>query len=474
MTMSERSDDIGAVLRAQRAHRWTMARTTAVERIERLTRLRDHVWERREDIHGALWDDFHKSSAEADITEIYPTLAEINHTIRHLESWMRPKPVKAPKMLLGTSSEVRYEAKGVVLVLSPWNYPINLLLNPLIAAISAGNCAVIKPSSKVPRTASLVKELISELFPPEEVAVFLGSSAVANELLTHKFDHIFFTGSTRVGRLVMAAAAKHLTPVTLELGGKSPAIVDESADIELAAERILWGKLINAGQTCIAPDFVLVQEGARDRFVARAREVIEERFGLSEEARRQSPSLCLLNNERHARWLREQLRATLDQGDELLFGGESDPEARYFEPTLVGTRDEKTPIMEEELFGPVLPILTFGTLEQAIGIVRNRPKPLALYVFSRDDASIERVLCETTSGGSCVNNVIVHLANPDLPFGGVGDSGMGRYHGFRGFQELSNERSVLRQKRPDTVRYFYPPYTSRVKKLIELATRFMS
>ncbi len=472
--MTVPTEQIQRVLELQRRHRWTMARTTAAERIRRLRRLRDVIWGRRAELHRALRDDFRKNATEADITELYPFVAEVDHAIRHLPRWMKPQRVKTPRMLAGTHSRILHEAKGLVLILSPWNYPLNLLLNPLVAAIAAGNCAVIKPSSKVPHTAALSRELLAEVFPEQEVAVFEGSSAVADALLAEPFDHVFFTGSTRVGRKVMRAAAEHLTPVTLELGGKSPVIVDRSADLDRTAERVLWGKFVNAGQTCVAPDYVLIHESIAERFVARARRVLEDRFGRDAAARRESPSYCRLVSQRHAAGLQDLLQRAVDHGARVEFGGTIDPEARYLEPTLLGGVTEDSPVMEDEIFGPILPILTYRSLDEAIRIVRARPKPLALYVFAGDDAVVDRVLAETTAGGSCVNSVILHLANPDLPFGGVGTSGMGRYHGFRGFQELSNERAVLRQGWLDTLRFFYPPYTDRVDKTIRLAMRYMS
>lgn len=472
--MTVPSEEISRVLDEQRQHRWTMARTTATQRIDRLNRLRDAVWTRRSEIHRALHDDFRKNPAEADLTELYPFFAEVEHAVHHLPRWMKPQRVKTPRMLAGTSSTIRYEAKGQVLILSPWNYPLNLLLNPLVAAISAGNCAVIKPSSKVPHTAALSRKLIADVFPEREVAVFEGSSAVADELLTQPFDHIFFTGSPRIGRKVMRAASEHLTPVTLELGGKSPVIVDRSADLDRTAERVLWGKFVNAGQTCVAPDYLLIHESVAAPFVAKARRVLEDRFGRDAAARRESPSYCRLVSRRHATVLQELLRSAVEQGARVEFGGESDPEMLYLEPTLLGGVTEDSPIMADEVFGPILPMLSYRSLDKAIGIVQARPKPLALYVFSRDRAVVDRVLSETTAGGTCVNSVMLHLANPDLPFGGVGASGMGRYHGFRGFQELSNERAVLRQGWLDTLRFFYPPYTDKVEKTIQRAMRFMS
>jgi len=466
---------IEAIYRKQEANRWRMAATTAAERAARLRRLRDALWARRPELQRALWEDFRKPAAETDLTEVLPVVAEINHTVRHLSRWMRPRSVKTPLLLMGTKSRIRCEARGLVLILSPWNYPVNLLLNPLVAALAAGNCVLLKPSGKVPRTVRFLATLIADLFPPEEVALVEGGHETADALLEMRFDHIFFTGSPAVGRHVMAAAARHLTPVTLELGGKSPAIVDGTADIAKAAERIIWGKCLNAGQTCVAPDYLLIQEDRLEAFLVEARRVIESRYGVDAAARIASPDFSRLVSEGHQRRLAALLEAAVAQGARIAFGGAGDAAERYIEPTLVTGMTVDSPLMGEELFGPVLPILTFSGLYEAIDVVRTGERPLALYLFSKEREAVERVLAGTSAGGSCVNGLILHLANPDLPFGGVGQSGMGSYHGFTGFRALSHERSVLTQGRLlDGLRLFYPPYTGRVGRLLELAVKYLS
>jgi len=470
----DQSEEIRRVYELQRANRWNMARTTAEQRIARLRRIKDALWDRRAELHRALFDDFGKNPGEADLTEVLPVIAEIKHAIKHLARWMKPVPVGTPTLLFGTRSEVRREAKGLVLILSPWNYPINLLFNPLVATLAAGNTAIIKPSSKVPHTAAFIGRFFAELFPREEVAVFEGGVAVANELLERRFDHIFFTGSPRIGKVVMAAAARHLTPVTLELGGKSPVIVDSAADVQKAAERVMWGKFLNAGQTCVAPDYLLIHEDRLQPFLTEARAVLERRYGATSEERRQSGSFCRVVSRQSHQWLERLLEVSVARGAQVAFGGGSDPEQRYLEPTLLTDVEWDSPIMEEEIFGPILPILTYRDLDRALAEIRAREKPLALYVFSEDQKAIERVLSNTTAGGTCVNSMVIHLANPNLPFGGVGQSGMGNYHGEFGFRNLSHERAVLRQGRIDVLRLFYPPYTSRVKQVIEKAARFLT
>lgn len=465
--------DFRAVFELQRANRWRLANSSAADRIEKIARLRDAIWARRSEIHQAISDDFRKAPVETDITEVYPVLSEINHMVKHLEQWMRPVPVRGTLAMLGTRSEVRYEARGQVLILSPWNYPFSLFVIPLVAAIGAGNSVIAKPSSKVPATARFLKRLMADLFDEAEVAVFEGSSAVADALLDLPFDHVFFTGSPKVGRHVMAAASKHLASVTLELGGKSPAIVDRTADPRTAAERILWGKFINAGQTCVAPDYVLLHESLRGRFLDEARQVLAHRYGSSDEQRRACPDFCRVVSDDRLETLDRLLREAVDAGAKIEVGGDVDPAQRYLGPTILSGVRPDSPIMGEEIFGPILPIIDFGSTDDVLRIVNSFEKPLALYVFSRDDQVIEQVLTNTTSGGACVNQVVAHVANHYLPFGGVGNSGIGNYHGFYGFRAMSHERALLRQGRLDSLKSFYPPYTRAVKTLVALAMKYL-
>lgn len=468
------ADEIRRVYEKQQENRWNMASTTALDRIERLKKLMDALWERRSGLHQALYDDFKKHPAEADLTEILPVMAELKHFMKHLEDWMRPVRVKSPILLFGTRSEIRYEPKGLALILSPWNYPVNLLLNPLAAALAAGNCIMAKPSSKVAHTARFLKTLLSDLFPEEEIALFEGGSAVSDELLKLKFDHIFFTGSPAVGKTVMTAAARHLTPVTLELGGKSPVIVDETADVQKAAERIMWGKFLNAGQTCVAPDYVLIHQDRLGSFIERSKSVLAARYGADAASRRANPSYCRMVSRNSLERLLGLLEASVENGAKIEFGGSSDLEDRYLEPTLLGGVEASSPIMQEEIFGPILPILTFQSLEQSVRLVQSMEKPLAMYIFSNNPANIRYILSQTSAGGGCINAVVLHLANPGLPFGGIGQSGMGNYHGYFGFRAFSHERSILHQGRLDNLKWFYPPYTKRVKTLIKTASKKLS
>jgi len=467
------SEELRRLFELQRGNRWRVATLSTEERIKRLLKLREAIWAKREEIHRAVWEDFRKSPEEIDITEIFPILSEINHTVRHLRQWMKPTRVGTPWALLGSRSEVRCEPKGMVLILSPWNYPINLLFNPLVAAMSAGNCVIIKPSSKVAATARFLKSFFDEFFPEEEIALVEGDSGVANELLELPFDHIFFTGSPRIGKVVMTAAAKHLASVTLELGGKSPVVADQTADPVKLAHRVMWGKLVNAGQTCVAPDYLLIHQSLLAPFLEQAVSVVKARFGETDEQRKANPDFCRIVSVDQVKNLRRLVDETVAAGAKLELGGDMDPSQRYIAPTILTGVTEDSPIMQEEIFGPILPIITFSSLDEAIRIIRSKDKPLALYIFSSDDSAVEKIISQTTAGGSCVNAVMLHLANPDLPFGGVGNSGMGNYHGYFGFRALSHERAILRQGWIDTLKSFYPPYTDTVRGRIKLMMKHL-
>ncbi len=453
---------------AQAANRWTVSRRSAKERVERLVRLRDAIRARKDELCAAVQGDFGKHPTEAEVTEVHPILEELAVAIRDLPRWMRPRRAGTPLPLLGSRSRVVYEPKGLVLVLSPWNYPFFLALGPVVSALAAGNCVVLRPSDKTPRTARFIHDLLGSVFPEDEVAVLVGSRAVADALLDLPFDHVFFTGSPAVGRKVMAAAAKHLASVTLELGGKSPALVDETADVDAAAERIAWGKFINAGQTCVAPDYVLVHASVADRFAAALARTVERFYGPTEEARLGNPDFASLVDSASCARLDRAVRDTLAAGARLVVGGRTDPEARRMTPTVLADVPDGSAIMADEIFGPVLPILTYRTLDEAIASIRGRSKPLALYVFSSARANVDRVLAATTAGGTCVNNCVVHVGNPYLPFGGVGESGMGHYHGRFGFEALSHARAVLDQRLPTAAKLLYPPYGERARRVLRL------
>jgi len=468
-TPSIKADDprIEQLFHKQRAHQAQIKRSTAEQRIAKLEKLRAAIVEREPAIRAAIFKDFRKSATEVDLTELYPVHVEIKDAIKSLHKWMKPHRVPTPMALFGTQSWIHYEPRGVVLIIGPWNYPFQLLVSPLIAAVAAGNCVVCKPSELTEHTSALLAELLGKVFSEDEVAVVEGGPAETQRLLALPFDHFFFTGSTRVGRIVAEAAARHLASTTLELGGKSPAVVDDSADLPTTANRLVWGKFVNAGQTCIAPDYVFVSEQRRDALVGELRRSIAAMYGADEAARRKSPDLCRVINTRNFDRLKKLLDDTVHQGAKVEVGGDSDAGERYISPTVLSNVAADAPIMSEEIFGPILPILTYKQLDDVPPQITARDKPLALYVFAQDQRAIDTVIDNTTAGGTCINNAVIHFANSHLPFGGVGPSGLGSYHGFHGFKAFSHERAVLQQGRMDMLKSVYPPYGPKVTRMVK-------
>jgi aldehyde dehydrogenase (NAD+) len=454
-----------------RSRRWQVARTDARTRIAKLQQLRRTLVERREALAKAMYEDFRKPVAEVELSEVLIVLQELDHAIKHLARWMKPRKVGTPLMLAGTRGEVRYEPKGVVLIMAPWNYPFQLLVGPLIAAVAAGNCVMVKPSEKTPRTAAFTEQLLKDVFEPDEVAVVQGGGDVGNALLELPFDHFFFTGGPRVGRKVMEAAARHLAGVTLELGGKSPVIVDETADVKAAAERIVWGKYLNGGQTCVAPDYVYVHASKEEALLAQMKETLASFYGKTEEARRASADFCRMVDEGQFARVNGLLERSVAAGARVEAGGVVDASSRYIAPTVLSGVKPDTAVMEEEIFGPLLPVLRYERLDEVIEHIQAGSKPLAMYIFSHDKGNVEELLSRTSSGGTCVNTTVVHFSHSELPFGGVGESGVGNYHGEYGFKTFSHERSVLRQGPVSFLHYLFPPYTEKVRKMQRMASR---
>jgi len=427
------------------------------------------------DIVEAGMEDFNKPEVEVMLAEIFPVVHEIKHTLKHLSKWMKAKRVSSTKATFGSSSKVVYEPKGVSLIISPWNYPVNLTFGPLVSALAAGNTAMIKPSEFTPNMAKVISKIVAECFDDKEVAVFEGEVDVSLALLEKPFDHIFFTGSPQVGKSVMAAAAKNLTSVTLELGGKSPVFIDSSADLKKAAQKITWGKCSNNGQTCIAPDYILIPENRLKVFVEEMKDAITGAYG---EQIKNNPDYARVVNVAHTKRIKGLLDDGLKNDGEVIFGGEIDINARYIEPTLVlGKKDSEafinSRLMQEEIFGPVLPIVTYQDTHEAIAHINAHHKPLALYVFSENKVTTDAVIQKTSSGGVCINENIIHFLHGNLPFGGVNNSGIGNSHGEYGFKAFSHERAVLEDKFMSNS-MLYPPYTKKVKTLAKLMSKYFS
>lgn len=429
-----------------------------------LNTLKKAIQRREKDIVDALHRDLRKNEFEAYGTEIGIVYGDISHTLRHLQQWMQPKRVGTPLMFAPGSSRIIPDPLGTVLVISPWNYPFQLMIAPLVAAIAGGNTAILKPSELAPATEAVISLLIEETFEPEFVAVIKGEGQLLGPQIIerHHLDHIFYTGSTTVGRIIMQHAAKQLTPVTLELGGKSPCIVDETANIAWAAKKIAWGKFLNAGQTCVAPDYVLVHESVKDKLVKALVGQVEKMYGPTPQ---QSPDYPRIINLRRFKKLAEYLEDL-----KIIHGGPHDEKDLYMAPTLVEAPDDGHALWHDEIFGPVLPIKTYQTKEEALQIMALNPYPLAFYLFT-GSADAEKYFTEKVRfGGACINNVLIHLGNPDLPFGGVGYSGMGQYHGHEGFRTFTRPKSILKSSTIFDAPLWYPPvknwYLNILKKLL--------
>jgi aldehyde dehydrogenase (NAD+) len=457
MTQNLIASSIPILVEQQREFFQTEQTRSIPFRLEQLAKLKQIIIDRQEAILQAAKADLGRPAYEAYF-EI-ATLAEINLALKNLKNWAKPQRVKSPIDQFPASAWIQPDPLGVVLIISPWNYPFQLMISPLVGAIAAGNCAILKPSEHAPHTSRVVSEMIADTFDPSYIAVSEGDASVSQELLAEKFDHIFFTGGTAIGRIIMAAAAKHLTPVTLELGGKSPCIVDSDIHIDYAAKRIAWGKLINAGQTCIAPDYLLVHRQIKDGLIDRIKHYIKEFYG---EKPTQSPDYGRIIHRIHF----DRLIAFLDRG-EIILGGDYDPDDRYIAPTLIDGVTWDDPVMREEIFGPILPILTYDHLEDAIAQVNAHPKPLALYFFSSDRQKQERILRATSSGGVCLNDTVMQACVNTLPFGGVGESGMGSYHGKASFDTFSHYKSVLKRGFWLDLNWRYAPYTAQKLKQIK-------
>lgn len=423
-------------------------------RIQQLNKLKSLIKIHETDILEALNKDMHKHAMESELSEILMVMDAINHVIKHLKKWMRPLKVKTPFPLLWPGKSTVYvEPYGTVLIISPWNYPFLLLMNPLIGAIAAGNCVLVKPSEIATHTALLITTLINNAFKSEYIYAVNATAEEIGLLLEEKWDYIFFTGSSRVGKIVMQAAAKQLTPVTLELGGKSPCVVDSSADLDFAARRIVMGKMMNAGQTCIAPDYLLVHQDVKESLIHKIKTVLIQFYGNNPQM---SDSFGRIINNNHFNRLKK-----LFLNETILVGGDTDENTLYFSPTLIDVANLDSPIMQEEIFGPILPVVTFDTLDHAVKIIQHYPKPLAFYLFTQNKVTEDTMLTQIQFGGGCINDCLLHVANVNLPFGGVGNSGMGRSNGKYFFESFSNKKSIYKKTMLVDFNFMYPPYSDK-------------
>lgn len=426
-------------------------------RKKRLQSLKKAISQKEAAINKALKDDLGKSAFESYVTEVGFILEEIGYILKHLEEWTQDKKVKTPLTLFPGKSFIHPEPYGVVLIISPWNYPFQLCLSPVIGAIAAGNRVVIKPSEFAPHTSAVIKNLMSEIFKENEVQVVEGALEETQILLKQRFDYIFFTGSTTVGKIMMKAAAENLTPVTLELGGKSPCLIEESANIDVAAKRCAWGKFINAGQTCVAPDYVLVPKKLQGEFIEKMRAHLKTFYGESAKNSQDYPRIV---NEKHF----DRLSALI-MPEKVAIGGNLIREEKFIDPTIMQDVSFEDKVMEDEIFGPVLPIIPYENLDEAIEKILSLPKPLAFYVFSENSAKQKSIIEKIPFGGGCVNDTVIHLANPNLPFGGVGTSGIGSYHGQKSFDTFTHYKSVFQQGTKVDIPLRYPPYEGKLNWL---------
>lgn len=456
------------IFEAQKKKSLELRTGSLAERKRKLKLLLRWILTNRLEISTAIQKDLGKPEVEVELSEILPVTSEIRHALANLNRWARPKGVPTPMLMLGTRSKIHYEPKGVVLIIAPWNYPLNLTLSPLTSAIAAGNAAIIKPSERTPATSALVEKLIDELFDEDEVTVVQGGIPETQELLTLPFDHIFFTGSPTVGKIIMEAAAKNLTSVTLELGGKSPAIIDETANITDAARKLAWGKFTNCGQTCIAPDYILVHHTKYAEFKEKLISFTQKFYPLSQGLESAMNYASIIDG-KHLSQLREVLEDANEHGADMVLGGQENESTNFFAPTIIENVPLESKAMKEEIFGPILPLISYKNLDEAIAIINSKPKPLALYLYTRSKRNQARIINETSSGGVNVNDNLIQFSNLNIPFGGVNNSGIGKSHGYHGFLAFSNEKPVMKQRIGFTgLTIFYPPYTNLTRRLVKI------
>lgn len=461
------------LLKKQKEKSILLRQQSIQSRKRQLKELEGFLLENRHRIQVAVNSDLKKSFMEVDLSELYPVLGEIRTALENLDSWARSKKIDSPLTYFGSRAEIKIEPKGVCLIISPWNYPFNLCFGPLISCIAAGNTAIIKPSEMTPNTSKLISALASEFFEEAQVKVIEGDYTISSELLKLPFDHIFFTGSPAIGKVVMREAAENLTSVTLELGGKSPTIVDETANLSTSAKRIVFGKFLNNGQTCVAPDYILIHRNVKDSFIEHLKKEVVKMFGDNGTINEDSKSYSRLINQKHFNRITQLIKDSVAEGAVIEMEGKSNEKVFFLHPTVLSNVSLNSRIMEEEIFGPVLPIITYNSEEEAINLINSKPKPLALYVFSERKSFQKKIINQTSAGTTCINDCVIQFAHPNLPFGGVNNSGIGKSHGCAGFLEFSNQRPILKQlTRFSASSFIYPPFKPKMKLLVDMMLKY--
>ncbi len=472
-TVSEtQKEELRRIFELQSGHQYHLGNQPISERKAKLKKLKKAIEENRLVLQKAVYADFKKAKTEVDATEILPVISEIKFAIRHINSWTRSESAATPLAMLGSSSKIIREPKGVSLIISPWNFPIMLTLAPLIGAIAAGCPVILKPSENTPHSSEALQKLINSTFDEKEVSLVQGAVQTSTDLLSLPFNHIYFTGAPSIGKVVMKAAAEHLASVTLELGGKSPVIVDESANLDNAAKRIAWAKYMNAGQICIAPDYALVHESIAEKFIDKVKIHVKKFYGDNPQT---SDSYARIVNHNHYQRINGYLEDVIQGGGKFEFGGGVKAEDNYIEPTMISNLRDDATLLKEEIFGPILPIQTFKDISEVPKIVQSREKPLALYIYSKKKKNIDLVLRNTRAGGTAINHSLVHIFNPNLPFGGSNNSGIGKGMGKHGFMEFTNQRGVLRQIAPVSASdLLVPPYNGFKDWIIKITEKWLS
>ncbi|MBA6152215.1 aldehyde dehydrogenase family protein [Gelidibacter maritimus] len=454
----------------QKDNQFKIGNSTYKERIRKLEALKKALeFTYKDKIREAMYADFKKPFLETDLTEIYPVLSEIKFAKSNLKSWLKHQKVDTPMALLGASSYIKYEPKGVCLLISPWNFPINLTFGPLVSAIAAGNTVIIKPSEMTPNASGVMADIVKDLFNENEVALIEGEVEVSEELLKLPFNHIFFTGSPQVGKIVMKAASEHLTSVTLELGGKSPTIIDDSANLGTAVKRIIYGKFTNAGQTCIAPDYVLLKAELKTEFTTLFKSKIAEFYSEKPE---NSASYSRIVNPKHFNRLVSYIEEAKQNKSDITSGGRYNGDDNYIEPTLIFDMPEDSKLMNDEIFGPILPVKTYSNIEEMVSYINSKEKPLALYIYSKSKKNVDFIMNNTRAGSGCVNHNLIQFLNHNLPFGGSNNSGIGKAHGFYGFEAFSNRRAMMKQHTFGATDFLLPPYSNFKQKLVDLTLKW--